>query len=57
MHRDDRSAGAEVGITDQGIELASSLYQPFVDLPQLLSLLPVVGRIALAGQVRAPFCP
>ena len=42
MDGDDRGPGPQVGVADQGVQLAPGLYEPFVDLAKTLCL---VGRV------------
>ena len=53
MDGNDRGAGAEVGVADEGVELPSCRREPLVDLPQPFELL---GGVALwlCSQNQAP---
>lgn len=52
MNGDDRSARAQIRIPDEGVELATGLYQAFVDLAEPLHLRGVVARSIFCAQTR-----
>lgn len=52
MNGDDRGPRAKVRIPDEGVELATGLYQAFVDLAEPLHLSGIVARPILCAQTR-----
>lgn len=52
MNGDDRGPRAQIRIPDEGVELATGLYQAFVDLAQPLGLSGVVARPIFCAQTR-----
>lgn len=52
MDGDDRGAGAQIGVTDESVQLASRRLKPLLDLPEPLDLLG--GVAVLCSQNQAP---